>query len=160
MSAEDKLSLHTRYCTFRLGNLLLGIDVGQVQEVLRHDQMTTVPLAPAEVRGLINLRGQIVTAVDLRRQFGLAPSTELSLSAVVRAGDETISLLVDDVGEVVETSPEDFEPVPVSVPARVRNLIAGTYKLAGKLLLVLDLQRVEPTLEQREDNPLHQPRQP
>ena len=149
MSSENGRELRSRgqYCTFRLGELAIGIDVHMVQEVLQHDRMTPVPLAPAEVKGLINLRGQIVTAVDLRPQLGLATDAELSASVVVRAGNETVSLLVEEVGDVVNPSPDDFEPVPASVPARVREVVTGTFKLSGMLLLVLDPQAVVQGLE-------------
>ena len=99
------------------------------------------------MRGLINLRGQIVTAVDLRRQLGLAADGQLAASVVVRAGDEAVSFLVEEVGDVVEPSPGDFEPVPAAVPARVREVVTGTFKLAGMLLLVLDPDRVVARLE-------------
>lgn len=145
--AGKELAQHGQYCTFRVANLAIGIDVRRVQEVLRHDQMTPVPLVPPEVRGLINLRGQIVTAVDLRRQLGLAVDGKLAASVVVRAGDEAVSLLVEEVGDVVEPSPEDYEPVPAAVPARVREVVTGTFKLAGMLLLVLDPDRVVSRLE-------------
>jgi purine-binding chemotaxis protein CheW len=138
-----------RFCTFRLGDLLVGIDVRQVQEVLRHDQMTPVPLAPAEVHGLINLRGQIVTAVDLRAQLGLPAGAELIATVVVRSGDEVFGLLFDEVGDVVAPPPGDYEPIPAGVPERVREVVVGTCKLAGKLLLILDLERVVARLEQR-----------
>jgi purine-binding chemotaxis protein CheW len=153
MPHDDRLALQARYCTFRLVELLIGIDVAHVQEVLTHDHMTSVPLAPPEVRGLINLRGQIVTAVDLRGSFGLPPSKELPLIAVVRAGEETVSLLFDKVGDVVGPPPGDYEPVPAGVPALVRELVSGTYKLSGKLLLVLDLQRVAAWFERRDRRP-------
>jgi len=141
-----------RYCTFRLGDLVIGIDVRRVQEVLKHDQMTPVPLAPPEVRGLINLRGQIVTAVDLRGQLGLPSTTELAASVVIRAGEDVFSLLVDEVGDVVMPSQDDFEPVPTGVPARVRQVVVGTINLSGKLVLVLDLDRVAARLEQRSES--------
>jgi len=137
----------TQYCTFRLHDIVIGIDVCKVQEVLKHDRMTPVPLSPPEVVGLINLRGQIVTAVDLRPQLGLPATGELTASVVVRAGDETVSLLVQEVGDVVEPSPLDFEPVPAAVPARVRDVVTGTFKLEGVLLLVLDPDRVAARLD-------------
>jgi purine-binding chemotaxis protein CheW len=147
--SKEQVTGQNRYCTFRLGDLIIGIDVRRVQEVLKHDHMTPVPLAPPEVRGLINLRGQIVTAVDLRQQLGLASGGELAASVVIRAGDEIFSLLVDEVGDVVTPSQDDYEAVPAGVPARVRQVVVGTFKLAGKLLLVLDLDRVASRLEQR-----------
>ena len=131
-----------QYCTFRLGDLTLGIEVGQVQEVLRQGELTAVPLAPAHVRGLINLRGQIVTAIDMRPQLGLGADGLLGACAVVQAGDETISLLVDEVGDVVSPPADDYEEIPAGVPERVRAVVSGTYQLTGRLLLVLDLSRL------------------
>ena len=131
-----------QYCTFVLGNLCLGVSVLQVQEVIRHDRMTTVPLAPPEVRGLINLRGQIITALDLRRQLGLAAEGDPRAHVVIREGDEAFSVLVDEVGEVVAPQQSDFEPIPVAVPERVRQVVSGSFKLDGKLLLILDTARV------------------
>jgi purine-binding chemotaxis protein CheW len=131
-----------QYCTFRLGELTIGIDVHKVQEVIRHDRMTPVPLAPPELVGLINLRGEIVPALDLRSQLGLPSEGDLAASVLVRTKGETVSLLVAEVGDVVEPSPLDYEPVPPTVPARVRELVTGTFKLEGMLLLVLDPDRV------------------
>ena len=137
-----------KFCTFGLGGIFIGIDVRKVQEVLRHDQMTAVPLAPAELVGLLNLRGEIVPALDLRRLLGLPLARELTASVVVRAGDEPVALLVEQVGDVVEPSPFEFEPVPASVPVRVREVVNGTYKLDGMLLLVLALDRLSAHFDQ------------
>lgn len=131
-----------QYCTFRLGHLAIGVDVCRVQEVLRHDRMTKVPLARADVRGLINLRGQIVTAIDMRAQLGLSVEGEPSTNVVIRTGEDAYSLLVDEVGDVVSPSLDDHEPVPVAVPDRVREVVSGCFKLDGRLLLVLDTDRV------------------
>ncbi|MGD0810661.1 MAG: chemotaxis protein CheW [Acidimicrobiales bacterium] len=141
LSGPNAASEQNSYCTFRLGELWIGIDVRRVQEVLRHDRMTVVPLAPPGVRGLINLRGQIVTALDLRSRLGLPTATDLAASVVVRVGEETFSLLMDEVGEVVRPPAEDYEPVPAGVPKRVREVVLGTFKLSDKLLLLLDLDR-------------------
>ena len=133
-----------QYCTFKVDHLLIGIEVWRVQEVIRHQPMTYVPLAPREVRGLINLRGQIVTAIDVRLWLGLDrqdPATP-SMNAVIRLADEVVSLLVDEAGEVVEPSPETYEPVPSTTPRQIRNLCSGTYKLEDSLLLVLETDSV------------------
>ena len=135
-------------CTFTLDGLHFGVDVLQVQEVLRFQEMTPVPLAPPETRGLINLRGQVVTAVDLRLRLGLAerPFADLApedrpMNVIVRSGDDTVSLLVDEIGDVVEPSADAFEPPPETLAGRVRDVIDGVYKLDGQLLLVLDADR-------------------
>jgi purine-binding chemotaxis protein CheW len=126
-------------CTFRVGDLFFGIDVTRVQEVLRQQEMTPVPLASPVICGLINLRGQIVTAIDMRRLLGLAPRTEaLSMNVVVRQGDIGISLVVDEIEDVVDVDATVFEPAPVTLSARSRELILGVYKLKEQLLLLLD----------------------
>jgi purine-binding chemotaxis protein CheW len=132
------------FCTFRLQDLLFGIEVSKVQEVLRHHAMTAVPLAPAVFSGLINLRGQIVTAVDLRRRLGLEARAAdvLPMNIVVRCEDGVVSLLVDEIGDVVEVSQEQFEPSPDTLQGEARQLIDGVYKLKRGLLHLMNLQRV------------------
>lgn len=133
-----------RYCTFHLADLYLGIEVTSVQEVIRHQETTPVPLAPSVVGGLINLRGRIVTAIDLRERLALPSRGDgrLPMNVVVRTDDGTISLLVDAIGDVVEVPPETFEVVPETLGGVARELIAGTYKLPDRLLLVLDIDKV------------------
>ena len=129
-----------QFCTFHVDNLFLGIDVQQVQEVIRYQEMTYVPLASSAVSGLINLRGQIVTAVDLRVRLGLPPRTEGQhpMNVVVRDGEGAVSLLVDLIGDVLEVNDMEFERPPSTVRPSVRGLVLGAYKLPEKLLLVLD----------------------
>lgn len=128
------------FCTFHVDHLLVGIEVGRVQEVVRHQPMTPVPRGPSEVQGLINLRGQIVTAIDMRRWLDMPPRDPGAepMNAVVRLGEEAISLLVDRAGEVVTPPADAFEPVPPTASERIRSLFVGTYKLPERLLLVLD----------------------
>ena len=130
-------------CTFRLGELFFGIDVLRVQEIIRFQEMTPVPLAPPVVRGLINLRGQVVTAMDLRRRLGLPPrgDDELPMNVIIRNEDDTVSFLVDDIGDVVEPAEGAFELPPKTLDPAVRGVISGVYKLDGRLLLVLDAER-------------------
>lgn len=139
------MNQHTRqFCTFFVDDLFLGIDVQQIQEVIRYQAMTRVPLAAASISGLINLRGQIVTAIDLRCRLGLPlrKPGESPMNVVVRDGDNVISLLVDRIGDVLEVDDELFESPPSTVRADVRGLIVGAYKLPQRLLLVLDTVRV------------------
>jgi len=105
--------------------------------------MTRVPLAPEVVEGLINLRGQIVTAIDMRRRLRLRPRPEglMPMSMVVRAADGAVSLLVDEIGDVLEVEAESFERPPDNLDAASRELIRGVYKLKDRLLLVLDTER-------------------
>ncbi len=127
-------------CTFRVDSLYLGIDVEEVQEVIRYQEMTRVPLAPSAVHGLINLRGQIVTALDMRTRLGL-PAQESGrqpMNVVVRTEDGAVSLLVDEIGDVTEVCQESFENPPTTLSAEARSLIEGAYKLDDRLLLVLN----------------------
>jgi purine-binding chemotaxis protein CheW len=132
-----------QYCTFFLNGLFFGVEVLNIQEVLRYQQMTRVPLAPATVQGLINLRGQIVTAIDLRHRLELPAraSGVLPMNVVVRSEDGAISLLVDEIGDVVEIEDDVFESPPETLRGVARDLIKGVYKLKERLLLVLDTER-------------------
>lgn len=130
------------YATLRVGELICGVDALVVQEVLRHQEMTRVPLAPPEVDGLINLRGQVVTAIDLRRRLGLTPrdvDTE-SMNLVVWTEDGAVSLLVDDIGDVVRIDEDQLEPTPTTLGGEAAELISGVYKFDGWLLLMLDVE--------------------
>jgi purine-binding chemotaxis protein CheW len=132
-----------QYCTFRLDEHLFGIPVETVQEVLRHQSMTVVPLAPAEVSGLLNLRGQIVVTVDLRVRLALPqrPADAPTVNVVVHTHEGTVSLLVDQIGDVLEPADATFEPVPETVPAALREVVDRVCKLERELMLVLDTDR-------------------
>jgi len=138
------MSANRQFCSFFLDGLFFGVEVEKVQEVIRHQEQTPVPLAPAVVGGLINLRGQIVTAVDLRRRLELSERTkdEKSMNVVVRTEDGVVSLLVDEIGDVVEVDAQGFEPPPATLHASVRGMIRGAFKLKDRLLLLLDTERV------------------
>ena len=130
-----------QYCTFVVGDMVFGVEVERVQEAIRFHPMTPVPLAPAVVGGLLNLRGQIVTAVDLRMRLGLPDRADAAspMNVVVRTAAGVVSLLVDEVGDVVEVDGTGFEPIPETVVAEGADLIVGAHKLAEVLLLVLDV---------------------
>jgi purine-binding chemotaxis protein CheW len=145
----------TQLCTFYADGLYFGIDVREVQEVLQYQEMVRVPLAADVVQGLINLRGQIVTAVDLRRRLDLPQREDAvdPMNVVVRSDDGAVSLLVDEIGDVVEVQEASFEPAPENLSGRARELIEGVFKLDGQLLLVLDAQRtIDLPLPRREDS--------
>jgi purine-binding chemotaxis protein CheW len=133
-----------QYSTFYVSDLFFGIDVLNVQEVLRYQQMTRVPLAPDVIEGLINLRGQIVTAVDLRKRLNVQPRDRSSapMNIVVRSEEGAVSLLVDEISDVLQVDPASYEPPPQNLPAEQRELIEGLYKLDGRLLLILNTERV------------------
>jgi purine-binding chemotaxis protein CheW len=132
-----------QYSTFYVGDLFFGVEVVKVQEVLRYQEMTRVPLAPDAVRGLINLRGQIVTAVDMRRRLALAPRPPEAapMNLVLRSDDGAVSLLVDEIGDVLEVEADCHERAPETLPLEQKQFIAGVCKLEGRLLLVLDTER-------------------
>lgn len=135
--------MSNQYCSFRLAHLTFGVEVERVQEVMRSQTLTPVPLADPIVRGLINLRGQIVTALDLRRRLELPEraAEEQPMNIVVRAAAGELSLLVDAIGDVVDVDDQDFERPPETVEGVARELITGAYKLTDRLLLVLDTDR-------------------
>jgi purine-binding chemotaxis protein CheW len=132
-----------QFCTFRLDGFLFGIEVLDVQEVLRYQEMTRVPRAPETIAGLINLRGEIVTAVDLRRRLalGLRPTEELPMNVIVRTEGGAVSFLVDSIGDLVDVDEERFETPPETLSGPARGLIRGAYKLENELLLMLDPDR-------------------
>jgi purine-binding chemotaxis protein CheW len=140
---ELEMAESSQFCTFYLDRLLFGVELQGVQEVIRSLHMTRVPLAPAVVSGLINLRGQIVTAVDLRHRLELAPrpAEMLAMNVVVRHEDGAVSLLVDEIGDVVEVQEASFEPPPETLRGSVRTVILGIHKLNDHLLHVLDIEK-------------------
>ena len=135
------MSSQHSYCTFRVGSLSLGVEVHRVQEVIRAQKMTRIPGASPVVRGLMNLRGQIVTALDLRRRLNLQDSdnTDRLMNVVVRTADGPVSLLVNEIGDVLVVDKDQFEPPPETLQGVTRELISGSYKLENRLLLVLNL---------------------
>jgi purine-binding chemotaxis protein CheW len=132
-----------QFCTFFLGHLFFGVEVNRVQEVIRYQPITPVPLAPAAVHGLINLRGQIVTAIDLRRLLELEALADdhTPMNIVVHAQQDTFSLLVDRIGDVLTVTEDNFERSPDTLTGIGRELIQGAYKLPESLLLVLDVDK-------------------
>lgn len=132
-----------QYCSFFVGDLCFGVEVQLVQEVIRYQEMTKVPLAAPEVGGLINLRGQIVTALDMRRRLGLADRAagKLPMNVVIRTDDAAVSLLVDDIGDVLELQSDTYENPPETLSGATRELVRGVHKLKDRLLLTLDAAR-------------------
>ena len=132
-----------QFCTFYLDGHFFGVPVQQVQEVIRYQEMTRVPLVPLVIRGLINLRGQIVTAIDLRRRLGMTerPAGQRPMNVVVRTVDGALSLLVDEIGDVIEVEEKTFEQPPETLKGMAREVIRGVHKLPDHLLLVLDTER-------------------
>src|SRR4051812_45120120 len=117
-----------QFCTFSLGELSFGMDVRSIQEVIRHGDVTRVPSASPVVRGLINLRGQIVMAIDLGPRLGLParrPEAE-SIHVIARTDDRPVSLLVDEVGDILDLDGEPMEP-PETIRGELRGLVVGIY---------------------------------
>jgi purine-binding chemotaxis protein CheW len=143
-SEESAMPSTQQLCTFFLQDQFFGIPVQQVQEVVRCQEMTRVPLMPDTIQGLINLRGQIVTAIDLRRRLGLPDRAafDLPTNVVVRTEESAVSFLVDEIGDVLEVNETSFESSPETLRKESRELILGVYKLEERLLLVLNVERV------------------
>jgi purine-binding chemotaxis protein CheW len=129
--------------TFTVDSLLFGVEVATVQEVIRYQEMTAVPLAARGAAGLINLRGEVVTAIDLRTRLGLPSrgTDDVPMNVVVRVDDEAVSLLVDAIGDVAHVSADQFEEPPETMTGPGRSLVLGAYKLDGRLLLALDVAK-------------------
>jgi purine-binding chemotaxis protein CheW len=143
-------------CTFRLGELQIGIDVMLVQEVIRRQVATRVPLASEVIHGLINLRGEIVTTIDLRRRFGLQPHADQdeTMNVVIRTADGPVALVVDEIGDVIDADESLFELPPPTLTGPHREYITGVFKLDGALLLLIDLEKVlDPTTFKQHDAP-------
>jgi purine-binding chemotaxis protein CheW len=130
----------TQLATFRVGDLLLGLPVSDVAEVVDIAHVTAVPLAPEGVAGIVNLRGQIVAAVDVRVRLGLPqrPEGPSRVHVVLRTGAEPTSLVVDEIGDVLLLADADRDDVPDTVAPPLRRLVTGAYQRESSLLLVLD----------------------
>jgi len=138
------VSERKQFCTFFLDREMFGIDVLNIQEVMRFAETTEVPLAPPVVRGLLNLRGSIVSTIDLRRRFGMRDLEDhaLPINIVTQTGTGLASFLVDRIGEVIEVDEAAFEMPPDTLGGETRHLIQGVYKLKSGLLLILNVERV------------------
>lgn len=135
----------TQLVTFYVGEQLFGIDVRAVQEIIRHQRITPVPLADPAIRGLINLRGQIVTVIDLRQRLQLRAREEgepNDMNVVADAGGAAVSFQVERIGDVIDVDDTTFEPAPLAIPAHVRDLLLGIHKLPERFLHVLAVDKV------------------
>jgi purine-binding chemotaxis protein CheW len=138
-----------QFCTFYLDKLMFGVQLEKVQEVIRYLEITQIPLAPRVVSGLMNLRGQIVTGIDLRRRLDLAdrPDGAAPMNVVIRTADGAVSMLVDEIGDVVEVTEESFERPPETLQGKVREVILGVHKLDKHLMHVLNTEKACETAE-------------
>jgi purine-binding chemotaxis protein CheW len=161
-ASDNFLNDDQQYCTFLLERLLFGVQVDRVQEVLRPQPITRVPMAPAGASGLLNLRGQIVTAIDLRSRLDLprAEDEDALMNVVIRTGvDSVVSLQVDSIDEIVTVNESTFERAPDTLDRNVRQLITGAYKLDNTLLLCLDVDKVVGLVSEKKEGDFRMPDQ-
>jgi len=130
------------YVTAMVGGELFGLPIGRVQDVFVPDRLTRVPLAPPEIAGILNLRGRIVTLVDLCRRLGLERRSESAMAIGVELKGESYGLMIDQVGEVMSLDAADFERNPVNLDPKLAAVSSGIYRLEHRLLLVLDVDRL------------------
>ena len=144
MNPKNAQQNSTEYVTATIGGQLFGLPIVRVQDVFIAQGLTKVPLAPPEVAGLINLRGRIVTLIDLRRRFGLGQREDAnsSMAIGVELRAESYGLLIDSVGEVLKLDDIAREPNPINLDTRLARVSAGIYRLDGQLLIVVDVDRV------------------
>lgn len=133
-----------QFCTFHLASMLFGVEVTKVQEVLKYQAITRVPLVPPAIRGLINLRGQIVTAIDLRQllEINTPQATSEPTNIIVQAAPGAFSLLVDRIGDVLELERECSEAPPGTLDGMAAVLIDRAYKLEDSLMLSINVDEV------------------
>lgn len=144
MSMENTQQNMTVYVTAMIDEQLFGLPIVRVQDVFIPERLTRVPLAPPEIVGVLNLRGRIVTLIDLRRRFGLRERKEGEdvMAIGVESRGESYGLLIDRVGEVVELEGVAREPNPVNLDQRLAQMSSGIYRLDDQLLVVVDVDRV------------------
>lgn len=134
----------TEYVTVMIDNQLFGLPISRVQDVFMPDRLTRVPLAASEIAGVLNLRGRIVTAFDMRKRLGLPARTDAHqvMAVGIEVRGESYGLLIDAVGEVLKLADGTREPNPVNLDPRLARVSAGVHRLEGQLLVILDVDRV------------------
>jgi purine-binding chemotaxis protein CheW len=134
----------TEYVTVMIGDQLFGLPISRVQDVFMPDRLTRVPLASPEIAGVLNLRGRIVTAIDMRRRLGLPPRSDgrPPMAVGIELKGESYGLLIDTVGEVLKLADGTREPNPVNLDQHLARVSAGVHRLEGQLLVILDVDRV------------------
>ena len=127
-----------------VGEQLFGLPILRVQDVFSPERITRVPLAAPEIAGVLNLRGRIVTLIDLRRRLGLGPSDDGAerMAIGVESRGESYGLLIDNVGEVLKLDEAGLEANPVNLEAKLADVSAGIYRLEGQLLVIVDVDRI------------------
>jgi purine-binding chemotaxis protein CheW len=144
MSSENIQKNLTEYVTAMIGGQLFGLPIVRVQDVFIPERLTRVPMAPPEIAGILNLRGRIVTLIDLRRRFGMDERTDgdASMAIGVEQRNESYGLLIDSVGEVLKLDDAAREPNPINLDARLARVSAGIHRLDGQLLIIVDVDRI------------------
>ena len=134
----------TEYVTAMIGDQLFGLPIARVQDVFMPERLTRVPLAPNEIAGVLNLRGRIVTAIDMRARLGLpkADTGGLPMAVGVDLRGESYGLLIDSIGEVMKLADDSREDNPVNLDPRMARMASGVHRLDGQLMVVLDVDRV------------------
>jgi purine-binding chemotaxis protein CheW len=134
----------TEYVTMLIADQLFGLPIGRVQDVFMPERLTKVPLSSPEIAGVLNLRGRIVTVIDMRRRLGLPPRSASGppMAVGIESKGESYGLLIDAVGEVLKLSESGREGNPVNLDVRLGRVSAGVYRLEGQLLVILDVDRV------------------
>ena len=144
MNAENAQQNLKEYITAVIGGQLFGLPILRVQDVFHPERLTRVPLAPPEIAGVLNLRGRIVTLIDMRRCLGLERREDdaLAMAIGVESGGESYGLLIDSVGEVLQLDDGAREPNPINLDSRLARVSAGIHRLDGRLLMMVDIDRV------------------
>ncbi len=133
-----------QFATFYVGNLLLGIEIGAVQEINRQLEVTPVPGAPRQVRGVINLRGEVATVIDLRTVLGMTPAeeTRFTRNLIIHSQEESIGLYVDKISDILAINTSDISPAPSNVQGVDGKFIRGVYAMPAEIVVLLDVERV------------------
>ncbi len=144
MSTETAVSNLKEYVTATIGGQLFGLPIQQVQDVFMPERLTRVPLAPPEIAGVLNLRGRIVTLIDMRDRLGLQQRVGegVVMAVGVESGGESYGLLIDSIGEVLKLDDAGREPNPINLDPRLARVSAGIHRLEGQLLMLIDVDRV------------------
>jgi purine-binding chemotaxis protein CheW len=144
MSTETATGRIKGYVTATIGGQLFGLPIQRVQDVFTPERVTRVPLAPPEIAGVLNLRGRIVTLIDMRDRLGLErrDSDAPAMAIGVESGGESYGLLIDAVGEVLKLDDAGREANPINLDPRLARVSAGIHRLDGQLLMLVDVDRV------------------
>lgn len=144
MNQEAANENFSEYVTAMIGGQLFGLPILRVQDVFAVNNLTRVPLAPPEVAGLLNLRGRIVTLIDLRERFGFGAKRggEQVMAIGIEFKGESYGLLIDSIGEVLRLDDGSLEPVPVNLDPQLARIAIGIHRLEGRLLVVADIERI------------------